>query len=151
WKAGGEIRRIHFNEGNSDQVSAAYASLQDFTSNRLDNVTVNEELATRGARRTYYLGFLQDEFKLRPNVTSPLGLRYESYPAANVVLNRGRVFDTVRCHGYCPPGSPFSFPDRNNLDPRGSVAWSPASLRTVLRAGLGVYHGTGSNNDVLPA
>lgn len=153
WKAGGEIRRIHLNAGNSAAVAAAYASLDDFARNRLDNVSINEELATRGARRTYYLGFLQDEFKLRPGFTLTLGVRYEYYSVPKEIRDRARVFDFNRCQGYCPAGSPFYFPDRNNFDPRAGIAWSPAALKnkTVLHAGFGVYHGTGQNLDVIAA
>ncbi|HUS05322.1 MAG TPA: TonB-dependent receptor [Bryobacteraceae bacterium] len=150
WKVGGEFRRIQLNVGNSAAVSAAYASLESFARNRLDNVAINGELATRGSRRSYYLPFIQDEVKLRPNLTLTAGVRYEYYTVLKEVLDRARVFNLYTCSGFCPPGSPFYLPDRNNFDPRVGLSWSPALFqnRTVIRSGFGVYHGTGENGDL---
>ncbi len=153
FKMGYEARRINVNVGNSPSVSGVFASREDLVRNRVDNVSIAGELATRGTRRTYHLAFVQDEWKIRQNLTLNVGLRYEYYTVINEILGRGKVFDIIRCQGFCAPGTPFYFPDRNNFDPRVSLAWSPAALggKTVLRAGFGLYHGTGQNDDVTPA
>lgn len=58
--------------------------------------------------------FAQDEFQISPRVTVAAGLRYD-------------------WQNY--------FRDRNNVAPRGSIAWAPAHLaRTIVRAGAGVFY-----------
>jgi hypothetical protein len=66
------------------------------------------------------------------------------------VCDRYRVFDAWECKGFCPMGTPWYFPDRNNFDPRVGIAWAPKALkgRTVIRTGGGIYHGPGQVDDV---
>jgi hypothetical protein len=52
--------------------------------------------------------------------------------------------------GYCGVGASFGNPNTLDIDPRISVAWSPATLggtKTVLRGGFGLYHGDGQLDD----
>jgi len=90
---------------------------------------------------------ISDEWKVLPNLTLNLGIRWEYYSPANEVLNRTRVFDLENCQGICPPGSPLYFPSYRNFDPRFGLAWSPTQ-KTVIRGGFGVYHGAGQNDDL---
>lgn len=152
-KVGGEIRRIHMNVGNDSEVSVRYASMDSFIRNAADRIQINGTLATMGVRRTYWLGFAQDEFKVNQSLTLNLGARYEFYTVSNEVNGRGKVFDLARCKGFCAPGSPFYFPDRNNLAPRIGLAWSPRAFngKTVFRTGYGIFYGTGQNDDVTAA
>ncbi len=150
-KFGGELRRIHVNVGEGSPVSLSYTSLANFTANRLESFAISP-FPVRGGRRWYYFGYAQDDFKLRPNLTLNLGVRYEYYSVVHEVLDRARVFDFA-CNGFCPPGSPFYFPDRNNFAPRIGMAWAPKVFkdRTVIRAGFGVFFGSGQNDDVFAA
>ena len=61
------------------------------------------------------------------------------------VNDRYRVFDLYACRGFCPHGTPWYFPDRNNFDPRVGIAW--ANGKTVIRTGAGIYHGPGQIDD----
>ena len=86
---------------------------------------------------SYYVGFVQDDWKLRDNLTVNLGLRYERlYGAANEDLD--------------PSIFPIAIPyidvsqrgDTNNIGPRAGVAWDVAGTgRTVVRGGYGIYYG----------
>ncbi len=65
-------------------------------------------------RNTYTGLFIQDDWKLRPNLTFSFGLRWDN--------------ETI-------------FEDRNNFSPRLSLAWSPfKENKTVARAGYGVFY-----------
>jgi outer membrane receptor protein involved in Fe transport len=110
--------------------------------------------APSNIRSKSYYAFLQDEWKVRPNLTLSLGLRYEydtpkkdtqgrsfSYIAGQqstrfVNAPRGLVFPG-------DPGAPegANFPDKNNFAPRVGFAYSPfQSGRTSLRGGFGVFY-----------
>jgi hypothetical protein len=150
-KFGGELRRIHVNVGEGDTTSISFTSRPDFINNRPNSFAITP-FPVLGGRRWYYYGYAQDDFKVRPNLTLNLGLRYEYYSVAHEVKDRARVFDPA-CGGFCQPGSPWYFPDRNNFGPRLGLAWSPKALkdRTVIRAGYGIFYGPGQVDDVFAA
>ncbi|MBY0507112.1 MAG: TonB-dependent receptor [Bryobacteraceae bacterium] len=153
FKLGGEIRRIHLNVGNGPATTVAFANLDSFLRNALDRVAVGSRLDTVGVRRTFNSIYFQDEIRVNSELTVNLGLRYEQYTVSKDVVGRGRVFDQVRCQGFCAPGTPWFFPDNNNIAPRLSLAWSPKWLggKTVIRTGYGRYFGPGQNDDVTAA
>ncbi len=152
-KAGGEIRRIHLNVGNGAATSVAFANLDAFLRNSLNSVSLGGRLDTVGVRRTFHAVYLQDEIRFSQELTLNIGLRYEQYTVSKDVAGRGRVFDAVRCQGFCAPGTPWFFGDNDNIAPRLSLAWSPKALggKTVIRTGYGRYFGPGQNDDVTAA
>jgi hypothetical protein len=147
-KFGFEIRRAHVNVADPalDSYSVAYADRAAFLANRVNNVAITGASDVLGTRKWYYYSYVQDDFKLRPNLTLNLGLRYEYYGVNKEVNDRYRVFDLNECRGFCPHGTPWYFPDRNNFDPRIGIAWSKG--KTVIRTGAGFYHGPGQIDDV---
>jgi hypothetical protein len=85
----------------------------------------------------YYVAFIQDDWRLRSNVTVNLGLRYERlYGSANEDLDlndfpRPLPFVDVSERG-----------DKNNFGPRLGVAWDlRGNGDTVLRSAYGMYYG----------
>ncbi len=148
-KVGGEVRRIHVNFGQGEPLAIEFGSREDLVNNRLDGFSI-EANPIRGGRRWHMFGYIQDDFKWRPNLTLNLGLRYENYTVPVEVLGRDRVF-RMECGGICAPGTPWFSADNNNFDPRLGLAWAPAAFnnKTVIRAGAGIYHGPGQFDDVL--
>jgi len=151
-KFGGEIRRIHVNVGDPLYASNAvtYPSRTAFLNNQVDNVAVNSGYPMQGTRKWMYMAFMQNDFKIRPELTVNLGLRYEVYGVNREVRDRYRVFDQWECNGFCPMGTQWYKPDHNNFDPRVGLAWAPKALKgkTVIRTGGGIYHGPGQVDDV---
>ncbi len=151
-KIGGEIRRARVNVADPafDSISVTYANRPAMLDNRVDSVAITGGSAVLGTRKTYYFAYFQDDFKVTPDLTLNLGMRYEYYGVNREVKDRYRVFDLNACRGFCPHGTAWYFPDRNNFDPRFGLAWSPRALkgRTVIRGGAGVYHGPGQIDDV---
>ena len=89
--------------------------------------------------------FVNDTWRVRPNLTLILGLRYEyNSPAVDAAESRQSVRsgDSVAGaggHGGMPRGG--YVPDRNNFAPRVGFAWTPGGRRnTVLRGGYGIYY-----------
>lgn len=147
---GGEVRRIHVNVAESQVLELRFRSPADFQANRLDSFDLNTEQAMRGMRRWYYMPYVQDDFRVTPNLTLNLGMRYEYYSVGREVKDRGRVFDLIGCKGFCPAGTSWYDPDFNNFAPRVGLAWSPSRLnnRTTIRAGFGIFYGPGQNDDI---
>jgi hypothetical protein len=150
-KTGIDIRRIRLNNsGNAvDNATASFATLAGFIRNNLDSISDDAAEGIHGLRRTFYMGYVQDEFKVTPNLTLNLGLRYEYYSVANEVLNRAVVVDIKGCNGVCPQGTPWYAPNTRDFGPRVGLAWAPKSLhgKTVVRTGYGIYYGPNQNDD----
>ncbi len=144
-KFGVMLRRINMNQGNSQSGTLTYQSLSNFMSNNMDSATYTSLLPLKRMRKTQYYGYVEDEYKVAPNLTINAGLRYSFFNVFHEVDNRAIPFDFATCGGYCPKGSAFSFPRFNDLDPRLAIAWSLG--KTVLRAGAGIYHSDGQEDD----
>jgi hypothetical protein len=150
-KAGVEIRRVQLivHDFNLSDGTASFASLSDFQNDKLNTLAGSGELPTKQMRKIEYFGYVQDEWKVRPNFTANIGLRYEFFNAFHERFNRDIPFDVQSCGGFCAVGSDFAFPPTKNFAPRLSLAWSPAGLkdRTVIRAGAGMFYGDAQLGD----
>jgi hypothetical protein len=153
FKAGVEIKRVQINQSATatDDLTIAYASATDFLNNVVSSVVLNAAIPVLGVRKTNYYYFAQDEFKLLPNLTLNVGLRYEYFGVMHEVLNRGIPFDPHSCGptGFCAPGSAFYFSDPKDVSPRVAIAWSPKSMqgKLVIRSGYGIYYGESQLGD----
>ena len=105
--------------------------------------------------RQHNLGFfVQDEWKIRRNLTLTVGLRYEySSPKFDTA---GRSFSlafgqqstvfTKAPKGLVFPGDPgvprgANFPDKNDFAPRFGFAWDPnGNGKMSIRGGIGVFY-----------
>ena len=173
-KTGIEIRRIRLNQGKTADNNLDFSD----TSNTADTAFVTATLykisftapwCCHKYRRTFYLPYVQDEWKVTPNLTLTGGLRWEYYGVANEADNRTTVFDINQFHGVClgsgstngPYPTPINTPpcpknpslyntNYRNIDPRIGLAWSPKSWngKGVVRAGFGIYHGAAQNDDL---
>jgi len=149
-KAGVEIRRIQMNQGNTEAGTVTYASLPAFAANQVSTATLNGALPINGLRKTQFYGYIQDEFKWRPNLTLNLGIRYSFFNIFHEVQGRANPFDFATCgpQGFCGVGASFGQRNYGNFDPRIAFAWSPGGGgQTVVRAGFGMYHEDGQLDD----
>jgi hypothetical protein len=148
FKAGLMVRRVQENKNTPriPVVTATYLNEANFMNNIMDSYQYQGASAMTGQRQTEYGAYIMDEIKVRPNLTINAGLRYDYWSVDHDVFGRGIVADPNTCPNLvCPPGSAWYNPDRTNLGPRLSVAWSPAKShgKTVIRAGSGVFYGQG--------
>jgi hypothetical protein len=150
-KAGVEVRRIQMNQGSSSYGTISYNSLNSLEDDQAYKASITGEYPINGLRKTQFYGYVQDEFKWRPNFTLNLGLRYSYFGIFHEVQGRGNPFDFATCgpQGYCGVGASFGPPNYNDFDPRISFAWAPARYggKTVIRSGFGIYHEDGQLDD----
>jgi len=114
-----------------------------------------------GGGKYYFRGtssdlFVQDDWRLRGNVTFNLGLRYEYVSPVRELNNRLVNLDVAPgftavvpvLSGQVGPLTgifPLSLikPDRNNFAPRIGIAWRITN-REIVRAGYGINYNTGA-------
>ncbi len=145
---GVERHRLNNSSEGIADGTLSYSSPQDFVNNVLADYSFVGQLTLGGNRRTYIMPYVQDTFKMRPNLTFNIGLRYEYYTVLHEVRDRIAVV-TLACGGFCPKGTPLYFPVRTDFMPRLGVAWVPGgpSGKTVVRAGFGMYFSPNQMDD----
>jgi len=87
--------------------------------------------------------FVQDDFKIRPNLILNLGLRYEYYSVfrdkEGFLVNAGNPSNAFANPPIYRPADSFYNPDKNNFLPRFGFAWSPGQGgKNVVRGGFGM-------------
>jgi hypothetical protein len=127
-KTGTSLRRIHVNGGNLNSTfrgTLTFNSIAAFLAGTPNAYSIIEGNPRMGLRRTEWQSYVQDDWRIRPNLTLNLGLRYE-YNTPPV-----EVADRI-------PSQYLLRTDRNNLAPRIGIAYTPIK-NTVLRAGYGIF------------
>jgi hypothetical protein len=174
FKTGMEIRRVRLNQGKTADNNLSFADNSGtdetgFATAALYGISFTAPWCCHKYRRTFYMPYFQDEWKVTPNFTLNLGLRWEYYGVATEADNRTTVFDVNEFHGVClgsgsrngpyptpintpacPKNPDLYNPNYRNFDPRISIAWAPSIFqgKTVIRSGFGIYHGAAQNDDL---
>ena len=174
FKTGMEIRRVRLNQGKTADNILSFQDTSGtsdtaFNDAQLLQLSFTAPWCCHKFRRTFFMPYFQDEWKVTPNLTLNLGVRWEDYGVANEADNRTTVFDLNAFHGAClgsgstngPLPTPINTPpcprnpalynaDYRDFDPRVSIAWAPPMFhgKTVIRTGFGIYHGAAQNDDL---
>ena len=96
-----------------------------------------------------YSAFVQDTWRVNPNLTVTYGLRYEVVPAPTE--KNGNLSPTVTDISdpanitLAPAGTKFYETTFNNFAPRIGLAYNIAQYETVIRGGFGVFYDLGYN------
>jgi hypothetical protein len=146
-----EVRRVQMNQGGSSYGTVSFSSLASFAADQSNKASITGAYPVNGLRKTDFFGYIQDEFKWRPNFTVNLGVRYNFFGIFSEVYGRSNPFDFDSCGpaGYCGVGASFGPQHYGDVDPRIAFAWAPAVFggKTVIRSGFGIYHEDGQLDD----
>jgi hypothetical protein len=147
-KVGVAVERMQLNEFSlsSPNGQFSFASLSDFLSNQPTrfNAALPTAISPRALRETLAGGYVQDDWRVQPNLTVNLGLRYEMSTVPTET--QGKLSNLINLTDATPHlGNPFFHnPTLANVEPRVGFAWDPVKRsRTVVRSAFGIY-------DVLP-
>ncbi len=95
----------------------------------------DRSLVIHGADNNYFAAFVQDDWRVRPNLTVNLGLRYE----LDTDVKNVKRFDEIN-----PIVRPFlrgeRSRDKNNFAPRVGFNWSNGEGTTSIHGGYGIYY-----------
>jgi outer membrane receptor protein involved in Fe transport len=102
-------------------------------------------------RTTYWAGYLQDDWRIAPNLTVNYGLRYEFARSPVERDNKSLVFapelGRILLAGQ-EVRPDIVDPDWNNFAPRLGFTWRPPVLDDfVVRGGAGIYYATDNFNE----
>jgi outer membrane receptor protein involved in Fe transport len=145
--AGVIVQRQDAGRTDYNTASFSYASMNDYVSNIPNQVQITFDLDPFNLYFYQYGGFLQDDWKVRPNLTLNLGVRYDYFTVPKEdngrIFNRGvDVSNPALGPGfgnYRPANSMYDG-DFNNVQPRAGFAWTPGgSQNTVVRGGSGIF------------
>lgn len=115
FKAGFDVQNVRSKYIDRGDATGTYnfASVNDFLNNNVTRYRHNFGNVSQ-LENTYYGIFFQDEWRIRPNISLSMGLRYEN----ETILN-----------------------DKNNFAPRMGIAWNPfKSNKGVIRFGAGIFY-----------
>jgi hypothetical protein len=140
------------NLSSSSRPTYNFRNLWDFANDvpyqevgNFDPLTGNPTSATKYIRSQIYAGFIQDDYRVLPNLTLNLGMRWEYFTP--VTEKYGNISNAVLGSGTDPltalslkVGGDLFKTSKNNWAPQFGFAWrpNPSSQRFVVRGGFGI-------------
>jgi hypothetical protein len=130
-----------------DDGRFAFPSLSGFLQNQplVFSATLPSTATPRAIRETLFGGYIQDDWRLRSNLTLNLGVRYEMTTIPTEANGKQASLKSMTA-SQITVGAPYfnNNPTSKNFEPRLGFAWDPFHTgKTSIRGGAGLF-------DVLP-
>jgi hypothetical protein len=96
-------------------------------------------------------GFVQDNWKIKPNLTLELGVRYDYEALPSPQPNLISAANFTATSAFTPYAALSNHPqDKHNIGPRIGFSYDPFSKgKTVVRGGYGLYYGRILNGTIM--
>src|SRR5712675_1126342 len=123
-----------------------FKNLQAFYANQPSRFQggIASTLSPRNLRQTLVGGYIQDDWRWKPNLTLNIGLRYEMTTVPTETSGKLAVLRNLSDATPHLVDPFFSNPTKRNFEPRVGFAWDPRrNGKMALRGGFGMF-------DVLP-
>jgi hypothetical protein len=142
--------------------SYSFLNVFDFASDKPDFQSITFDPTTGGVAneerywlRSDYATYVQDNWKVKPNLSLDMGLRWEfpSNPSeaqgnrSNLVLGSGTTLQQQIASAFVRKSTnAFSEEKRDYFAPRLGIAWQPSWMKDLsIRAGGGIYYNRGGD------
>jgi hypothetical protein len=158
-KFGVEIRPIGLYNNQIGGTTYTYNSIAAFIANTPNQIQFYGDLSDMSPftglsgnahlTQAYYIGYAQDAWKIRPNLTLSYGLRYEYYSPLSEERDKNVLFDMKAGTIYPKYTGDWFGSSKANFGPRLAMTWSPrfTNGQTVVRVGGGAFYGPGQTED----
>ncbi len=148
-----ELRNITFQQARDPRGSIGFdgtytgSALADFILGYVKTSRLNPVFTNTDLWNWWYSFFVNDDWKVTPNLTLNLGLRYDYFQRPVQSDDR---YANIEVNGMIPADTTFPNTSRygrslierdlNNFGPRIGFAWTPSFVRdAVVRGGYGIY------------
>jgi outer membrane receptor protein involved in Fe transport len=137
------MQNSEFSGGVPPNGQFSFGSLQNFLTNNLDSVKLDDPSTTRPiyVHQTLFGAYVQDDWRARSNLTLNFGVRYEPVTLPVEAHNTFEVLTTLTSPVETPVKTFWAHNQSlRNFEPRVGFAWDPFSNgKTALRGGFGIY------------
>ncbi len=160
-KFGVEFRPVTLYNDQLGGTTYNFPTVTSFLNNQPSQIAYNGDLSALSPftglsgvaklQQMYYIGYAQDEWRIRPNFTMSYGLRYEYYSPLREARNKNVFFDIPSGTIIPKYDGDWYSSSKLNFGPRLGFTWSPVASngKTVVRMGAGYYYGPGQTEDQL--
>jgi hypothetical protein len=153
-KFGGDFTNLHYLSDPIGRPNYGFYNIWDFLNDAPDTESGSFDTATGfpgGARQDYrenlYGGFIQDDWKIRPNITLHAGVRYSYFGGLYTKQNNLSAVHMGSGADYftginVKVGGDLWTPQKGNFGPQLAFDWSPVLFhdKMVVRGGYGLNY-----------